>query len=174
MNKKTKYTPDFKLKLVKSVLQAHQSKRSVAKAHGVRNSNLELWVKFYEAYGPLGLEPSKKQYPPAFKIQTVRCILAEQLSLSDACVRFQVSQPSVLLGWLRKYEKEGLEGFQQETRGRKSKDPMPKKIPKLSEKVKSREEQLEEENTYLKAEIAFLKKWYALIQQEEKEKRKKR
>jgi transposase len=174
MNKKKKYTLEFKLKLVKSVLEAYASINSVVKAHNLYKGNLQLWIRLYEAYGPLGLAPSKKQYPAMLKIQAVQCILAKQLPLIDACVRFQVSQPSVLLGWLRKYEKEGMEGLTKENRGRKSKHPMPKKIPKPPEKVTSREEQLEEENTYLRAEIAFLKKWHALIQQEEKEQRKRR
>ncbi len=47
------------------------------------------------------------------------------------------------------------------------------KPKKRKEDTRSDLEKLKEENEYLKAEVAFLKKWNAVVQLEEKRKKKK-
>lgn len=172
MERKVKYTYEFKLRCVEEVLKHHHSVSSVARVNGFEKSNLRQWVGFYRKYGPDGLLPRKNRvYSAGFKLEVLRAIDKELLSLRQACVKFDVPSDSILIQWQRTYAKYGSAGLVNKPKGRPAMDF--KRAKKKSDKPLTREEELLKENEALRAENALLKKFNALIQAKELQQQKK-
>ncbi|MFT3843697.1 MAG: transposase [Lacibacter sp.] len=172
MFKRKKYNYAFRLQCVEAVVKGNRSVREVAAAKGFEESNLRLWVGFYEMYGKAGLKPRGKQhYDPAFKRQVLETIDRELLSLRSACVRFNIPSESVIISWRTAFELKGEAGLNPQCKGRPStmKHPIKRK-PRKSAKPLTREEELLRENEYLRAENELLKKLQALVQTSKKQK----
>ena len=171
MFKRPKYDYTFRLRCVESVVVNGHSIQSLAKLHGIRSSNLSLWITQYECSGPSGLLPRAKQvYDQGFKLQVLQIIEQESLSLREACVRFSIPSPSIIIQWRRAYAKDGLSGLHPKRKGRKSTMKSPfKRKPRKSDKPMTREEELLKENEYLRAENELLKKLHALVQTRKKQ-----
>ena len=61
MERKVKYSYEFKLRCVNEVLYQHKSVNSVSKSNGVDHKSVDLWLSFYQKYGKLGLLPRKNK-----------------------------------------------------------------------------------------------------------------
>jgi len=171
MFKRTKYNYAFRLRCVEAVLNGNHSIQKVATENGVRNSNLKLWVSFYEQYGKSGLKPRfRQEFDPVFKHQVLDTIEREFLSLRVACVRFNIPSESTIINWRRAYELKGTVGLISQRKGKPPKMKKPINKPKKSIKPLTREEELLKENEYLRAENALLKKLQALVQADKKQK----
>ena len=172
MFKRTKYDYNFRLRCVEAVLKKSHSISQVAQENGLKKSNLELWVLFYQHYGKEGLNARTKQhYEPLFKYEVLEVITKEHLSLRSACVRFNIPSESVIISWRKAYELNGQAGLISKPKGRPTKMDKPiKRKSRKSAKPLTREEELLKENEYLKAQNEFLKKLQALVQAEQKRK----
>ncbi len=173
MGRKTKYNYAFKLRCVEAVIKEHSSATSVAKEGGFQESNLRLWIGFYQEYGASGLNPRAgcQRYNAAFKLRVIEAIEKELLSLRSACVRFNIASESVIIQWRRAYQSKGLAGLMPKAKGRPAKMKQPiKRKPRKSAKPLTREEELLAENEYLRAENALLKKLQALAPTSKKQK----
>ena len=91
----------------------------------------------------------------------------EHLSYKETARQFEVCDDKRVASWERIYLAEGPEGLYVERRGRGSKG----RAPKLSAKV---EEDLLAEVQRLRAENAYLKKLQALVQEEERQARRRK
>jgi len=172
MERKVKYTLEFKLRCVEEVLKHHRTIGSVAVANGFDESNLRKWIGFYKKYGSNGLLPRKKQiYDVDFKLKVLRAIHKEFLSLRKACVKFNIPSESVIIQWQRVYARDGCAGLVSKPTGRPAMNF--KRAKKKSDTPLTREEELLKENEALRAEIALLKKFNALIQAKELQQQKK-
>ncbi len=100
-----------------------------------------------------------------------RIIEKDLLSFSQACIRFNIPTKSVVMNWHRNYKKDGVIGLNHKPRG-KPKSMQFKRAKKKSNKLLTREEELLLENESLRAELDLLKKFQALIQQEQNKKLK--
>jgi transposase len=171
MHRRNKYNYEFRLKCVQAVLDGHRGIKAVAKEKGIQHTLLRLWVMFYEAYGKSGLQSRRNQkYDLAFKLKVVKALDTEQLSLRSAAVRFNIPSDSVILGWQKAFRQSGEAGLISKPKGRaKMKQPIKRK-PRKSSKPLSREEELLQENYYLRAENELLKKLQALAQMNKKQK----
>jgi transposase len=110
-------------------------------------------------------------YSLPFKIKVVEAIDKDSLSLSQACLEFNIPTKSVIIKWQRNYKKEGILGLNNKPRG-KPKSMQFKRAKKKSNKPLTREKELLLENESLRAELDLLKKLQALIQQEQNKKQK--
>jgi transposase len=172
MNKRIKYDYKFRLRCVEAVIKNNRSANSIAEETGIRLSNLRLWLGFYYQFGKDGLKGRKyRYYDLSFKLKVLQTIEGELLSLQEACVRFNLPSMSTIISWQRAYESEGIQGLNNKPKGRppKMKPPTKRKAIKSSKPL-TREEELLEENEYLKAENALLKKLQALVQADKKQK----
>jgi len=172
MYTRNKYNYEFRLQCVEAVLKGKRSVKEVAREKEFEDSNLRLWVGFYERYGKAGLKPRAKQhYDAAFKRQVLETIDKELLSLRSACVRFNIPSESVIISWRKAYELKGQSGLIPQRKGRppQMKPPIKRK-PRKSTKPLTREEELLRENEYLRAENELLKKLQALVQTNKKQK----
>ena len=176
MGKKQKYNFTFKLRLVTSILSGKDSIGGLAKREGLSKSNLQFWLRLYEYYGEPALHGvAKKSFTLEEKVTIIQEYHQTNISLMDTCVKYRISNPSVLVQWNKKFQRHGYSGLQ-ETRGRPRKtnrNKMTKKasIPGIKPSM-SEVEKLRIENEYLRAENDFLKKLEALAQSKQAKKKK--
>ena len=119
MERKVKYDYAFKLECVQLVLESHYSCESVSKEKGPNESNIRKWVGFYNQYGKTGLLPRKNQnYSTDFKLNVLQSIDDDYLSLSEACLKFNVTSESVIIKWQKDFITFGIAGLQPKPKGR--------------------------------------------------------
>lgn len=178
MSRKQKYNYEFKLRLVTIILEGKTSRERLARANGIVPSNLEFWVKLYEAYGEQGLlGVSKSNFTIEEKVSIIQHYQETGLSLVDTCVNYRISGPSVLLQWIKKFQTDGFKGLEDNRgahfRKNKTNTKMTKKsnIPGMKESM-SEVEKLKIEIAYLRAENDYLKKLEALAQSKQAKKKK--
>ena len=171
MLRKVKYSYEFKLQCVNEVLKRHLGITDVSNRWNIQVSVLKKWIRFYKVYGDIGLIPraKNKTYTGSFKLKVVLLIKQKHISLSVACLQYNIPSVSTLITWIKKYDQHGPDILYKETRG-KPKPMQFKRTPKKSNKPLTREEELLQEIELLKAENALLKKLQALIQAEEAQK----
>ena len=173
MGRKVKYNYEFKLRCVEEVLNKSRSIKSVAREERLNESNLRLWIGFYNKYGREGLVPRQNQsYTLDFKGKVLDVINNKFLSLNEACLEFNIPSNSIIITWQKSYDRYGSTGLLAKPRGR-PKVMTYKRAKKKSSIPLTREEELLMENESLRAENELLKKLQALIQAEEAEQNKK-
>ncbi|WP_347066376.1 transposase [Flavobacterium sp. WV_118_3] len=173
MERKVKYNYEFKLHCVEEVLNKNRSKGSVAQEQEISKTNLGRWINFYLKYGKEGLLSRKNQnYSSDFKLKVIRTIDQKCLSLSQACLFFNIPNDGIILAWQRQFKNHGAPGLVQKPKG-KPISMTYKRAKKKSDKPLTREEELLLENESLRAQVAYLKKLQALIQAEEAEQNKR-
>ena len=112
MERKVKYDYTFKLERVELVLKKHYSNVYVSKLKGPNESDIRRWVKFYKTYGKIGLLPSKNQsYSIDFKLKVLKKIKAKSLSISEACLEFNIPTKSTIFKWQKDFTTFGIEGL---------------------------------------------------------------
>jgi transposase len=172
MERKVKYNYDFKLRCVEQVLKDYQTVQAVSELNGCHHTTLHHWIRFYEKHGKKGLLPrTAKKYSLKFKLNVFESIEQDRLSLSEACLNFNIPTKSVITKWQRNYKKLGTLGLINKPRG-KPRTMEIKRVKKKSKKPLSREDELLLENESLRAELDLLKKLQALIQVAQIKKRK--
>lgn len=168
MSRKIKYSKEFKLKAVKSLLADNLSVSKVSDKLGLNKSDLKKWVKYYQEYGVEGLTPkvTNSVYSGAFKLRVIRSIEQKGLSFREASLKYNIPSHSTVCKWFSIYSTKGLKGLYEERRGRTQ--SMKYKPKKPTSKPLTREQKLLQENESLKAELALLKKLHALAQAKNK------
>ncbi len=173
MNRKVKYDYAFKLECVKLVLEKHYSCNYVSIEKDIARSNLRKWIGFYKHYGSIGLLPRKNQsYSVAFKLKVLKSINKDSLSLRDSSLKFNIPDTGIIVKWKKDFANFGLLGLQLKTQGRPKSMDDNKRKKRKSGKPLTREEELLLENEALRCENELLKKLQALIQAEEKAKKR--
>jgi transposase len=160
MRKNRKHDFEFRLQVVKEVLKKRHTPGSISQKAGIRKSMVQRWVSLYERYGNKGLKPIHNVYSADFRLEVVKAMKDQSLSLYQASLRFKIPSVSTLWSWVRIYESEGPERLAKLQKGRLH------LMPRKPKKPLTREEQLLEELADLRAENAYLKKLHALIQSE--------
>ena len=174
MEKKVKYDYAFKLECVKLVLEKHYSCNYVSIDKGIERSNLRKWIGFYKHYGSIGLLPRKNQsYSVNYKFKVLKAIDKDLLSLRETSIKFNIPDTGIIVKWKKDFANFGLEGIQPKTRGRPKSMNNNKRKKRKSDKPLTREEELLLENEALRCENELLKKLQALIQAEEKARKRK-
>ena len=174
MERKVKYDYAFKLECVKLVLEKHYSCNYVSNQKGPNDSNILKWVEFYKEYGSIGLLPRKNQsYSVNFKLKVLKAIDKDLLSLRDCSLKFNIPDTGIIVKWKKDFANFGLVGLQPKTRGRPKVMTDNKRKKRKSDKPITREEELLLENEALRCENELLKKLQALIQAEEKARKRK-
>lgn len=172
MERKVKYNYEFKLRCVEQVLKKYQTVQAVSELNGCHHTTLHHWIRFYEKHGKKGLVPRKGiKYSLKFKLKVLEYIEEDLLSLSQACLKFNIPTKSIITTWQRNYKKLGILGLTNKPRG-KPRTMQFKRAKKKSNKPLSKEDELLLENESLRAELDLLKKLQALIQVAQSKKRK--
>lgn len=153
-----KYDEKFKRKIVDAYLAGEGGFTSLARRFGVKSkSNIRKWVSAFQQFGQQGLAPKKTMttYPVQFKIDVLNYKINTGDSLAEVARKFGMTEPPMILYWLRKWQIEGIEGLSR-SRGRPSLSKKPNK--NKNEKTMTKEQRLLKEIELLRAENAYLKK----------------
>lgn len=168
MGKRRKYSVAFRKEAVDRVLLDKRSVLKVGQDLGIDKSLIRRWVLSYQKHGIMGLMPLRQEhYSTEFKIKAIKTMRSKSLSLLETCIQFNIRSTGTLTKWIALYDEKEAEGLVRKEA--KPKVPMAKS-PK---KPKTKDEELLAELASLRAENAYLKKLYALIQAD-KEKEEKR
>lgn len=169
----SKYSEEFKLKVVKYYLNNHYGWEYVAKQFDIPAwTTVRKWVRKYEEHGGKGLiKNQKSSYSGKFKQDVVEYMHTNHLSATMTAAKFNLANENTVLRWERIYYEEGPQGLYEEKRGRKKNMSSKPRKKKLSKEV---EEDLIAENQRLKMENAYLKKLQALVQERTKPKHPKK
>ena len=162
-----KYSYEFKRKLVIEYLSTNISFNQLSRKYNIPNrSVIRSWVHNYNTFGKDALlrRKSKEIYTYEFKLNAVELYLTTELSQTDVCKAIGITNVSMLCRWINEFRTGGCVALKPKRKGRAP--TMNKKhIPadKAKNKVSTDSEQLEalkkleEENKFLRIEIAYLK-----------------
>lgn len=171
-----KYNEAFKLLVVKSYTEGQQGYKRLARHYGLDHATVRRWVKSYELHGLSGLQKKFSRYSAEFKLSVLQRMRQEDLSARQAVTLLDIrGGAGVIREWERQYHEGGFQALEPKARGRPTKMPTaePSKPP-LPVTENSSLKQLLQENEYLRAEVAYLKKLKALRQAKEQAAPKKR
>lgn len=96
--RRSKHPLEERVQAVKQVVEHHQSIRRVVQDYRISRNTLNAWVRKYEAEDLNGLKESRtsKHYTVVLKSIAVQEYLQGQFSLQKCCVRYGISETSVL------------------------------------------------------------------------------
>lgn len=172
-----KYDERFKLRVVEEYLSGAAGAKSIAARHGLGHATVRHWISSYLAHGSSGLRRKGGSYEAAFKLRVLRRMWREGWSLTQTAVAFDIRSASHIGKWARQYHAGGIDALSPLRRGRpKTMSPEPQKsdvpVSELDDKqIIARQNQ---ELIELRAEVAYLKKLDALIQEKRAAAQKKR
>ena len=159
----SKYSSEFKLKVVKYCIQNHLAFQTTANYFNLpHHSIVQKWVRKYQEHGSQGLLRNYQKYDGNFKQNVVEYMHQNHLSLLETCIKFNLGNPDIVGKWERIYYEEGPQALYEERRGRRKKMNSKPRKKKLSE---STEKDLIAEIQQLRMENAYLKKLNALVQE---------
>jgi transposase len=164
----SKYSQEFKLKVVHTYLSGSAGQREIATSFQIGRTQLRDWLFAYESHGVAGLEPHQQQrsYSTEFKLSVLAHRRIHYLSLQETAAFFSIPSFSTIYDWEQRYNQGGIKAFV-DHRGRPQKMKKSNDIDPASTTPKAlipqTQAELLREIEYLKAENAYLKKLEALI-----------
>ena len=114
-----------------------------------------------------------QSYSVNFKLKVLKAIEKDLMSLRDSSLKFNIPDTGIIVKWKKDFANFGLAGLQPKTKGRPKSMDTNKQKKRKSDKPPTREEELLLENEALRCENELLKKLQALIQAEEKARKRK-
>lgn len=165
----TKYSEQFKLKIVQEYLDGTEGSNTLGKQYGVPRSMIKKWVQLYQAHGVDGLKKKLSSYSAEFKLSVLKHMWDNALSFGQTAATFNIRHHAIIGVWERSYRDGGFGALVQRPRGRPKQMPpaTTKPEPSPDDEKRTREELLAELNQ-LRMENAYLKKLRALVQAKQK------
>lgn len=166
----SKYSKEFKLKLVLEYIENHISPEQQKRKYGISPSLVRQWIAQYQSTGKF-TKPTR-QFSGNFKLKVLNYQQEHHLSDLQTALIFGITNQGTICGWRKKYITGGKEALFQK-QGRRSKMPKKSLIPNKPREEWTKDEEL----AYLRMENEYLKKLTALIQedkQREKDSKKKK
>lgn len=109
MPQKSRFSPEEKEAIVKAYVEGKKSSANIQQENEIAKNTLRRWVIQYENDGIVGLTPKakNKHYPPEIKRQAVQEYLSGKASYMDLMRKYNVSNKSVVQGWIKQYNSHG-------------------------------------------------------------------
>lgn len=106
MSKRSRYSKEEKYKILKEIELGNLSIEDVCQRYKIADTTYRNWKFLYETYGLEGLKESKtwKRYSNELKQQAVLEYLNGNDSLLGICRKYEISNKSVLDGWVKRYK----------------------------------------------------------------------
>lgn len=117
MPHKGRISVEEKIKAVEMYLAGEMGKTAIISHYRIGLTTFRDWLRLYEMRGTQGLMPASKwrRYSPDLKIQAVKEYLSGHLSQADICIKYNISQRSMLRSWIKRYNSH--EDFNQPNNG---------------------------------------------------------
>lgn len=155
----SKYSEEYKLRVVKAYLSGEGGTERVAKKYKVARTCLQQWVAQYELTGSF-TKPTR-HFSGEFKLKVLNYQQEHHLSDLQTALIFGITHHGTICAWRKKYITGGTEALFQK-QGRCSKMPKKSLIPNKPREEWTKDEEL----AYLRMENEYLKKLTALIQED--------
>lgn len=109
MSKKGRLSAENKILLVKDYLDGRRGYRASYRVAGVNARTFSEWVRLYQTRGSEGLFPPKKKrrYSAELKEKVVKEYLQGGASFSALCIKYDITNHSLVLQWVRRYNGHG-------------------------------------------------------------------
>jgi transposase len=165
----SKYSIDFKTKVVQHYITNGGGVRSTAVYFGIDPGTVRKWHKSYELHGALAFSKQSQTYTLEDKLKILQRMDEENWSSRQTSAFFNIPTPYTVQTWLKRYNEGGADALINRRRG----PTMPKKPSRPSQPAPDPErsvagmtpEEMRQELAYLRAENAYLKKLEALVQE---------
>ncbi len=159
----TKYSVEERLAAAQAV-EGGESIAGVAHQLQMSAEVVSLSWMLYQEHGREAIKSHTYGWTAEQKYQVLRYMYKNHLSCRETGIHFGISGSATVWQWEQRYLEKGIMGLEDKKKGRKPRTPKPKP-------PKTREEELLEENLYLRAENEYLKKLNALVAEREKRER---
>ena len=179
----SKYSFEFKKKVVKAYLNGEGGYGYLSKTYGVpAQRNIQEWVQNYQIFGDVGLIRSRKNQTYSFekKLSVVELYLSSEISYQDLALQEGITNPSMIVNWVKRFRVAGPDALKPHKKGRRKTLEKPEKksstlpiespVDTSAEHVKA----LEDELLKLRIENAFLKELRRLRLEDEAKMRERR
>lgn len=105
MPQKGRLTPSEKKKVVEEWLSGNESICGLARKYGISDTTVRDWIRLYKTRGGEGLIPAAqiRKYSVEVKTRAVEEYLSGEVSQSDICAKYDISDRRVLRGWIKRY-----------------------------------------------------------------------
>jgi transposase len=157
----TKYNEAIRRQIVDEYFTGSSGYKSVAKKWGIGPTTLRRWIYGYRVHGQQGLSKKHSIYSADFKLQVLKRMWRDELSYAQVSAMFNLRESSGVSRWERQYHEGGYDALKPRPKGRRPKMPDIKPISNQdaarAPDERTRQELLDE-NEYLRAEVAYLKK----------------
>ena len=179
----SKYSFEFKKKVVKAYLNGEGGYGYLSKTYGVpAQRDIEKWVHNYQKFGDEGLIRSRKNQTYSFekKLSVVELYLSSEISYQDLALQEGITNPSMIVNWVKRFRVAGPDALRPHKKGRRKTLEKPEKksstLPIESPVDTSAEhvKELEDELLKLRIENAFLKELRRLRLEDEAKMRERR
>lgn len=155
----SKYSNEFKLKVVNAYLLGEGGAGTIANKYNVARTCVQQWVAQYELTGSF-TKPTR-HFSGEFKLKVLNYQQEHNLSNLATALIFGITNQGTICAWRKKYITGGTEALFQK-QGRRSKMPKKSLIPNKPREEWTKDEEL----AYLRMENEYLKKLNALIQED--------
>ena len=155
----SKYSKEFKLKVVNAYLLGKGGAGAIANKYKVARTCVQQWVAQYELTGSF-TKPTR-HFSGEFKLKVLNYQQEHHLSDLQTALIFGITNQGTICAWRKKYITGGTEALFQK-QGRRSKMPKKSLIPNKPREEWTKDEEL----AYLRMENEYLKKLNALIQED--------
>lgn len=169
--KRNKFSIADRQRAVLLVLKEGHSYCSVARMLSTSDTLISRWVSSYKQHGISGLSlKNHMRYSGDFKICLVKDMLVNHLSLSQASVKYRITD-TLILKWKQDYEAFGVSAlYEEKPRGRPPKMKEKKPTSQKQKPPSDPYQELQDENLRLRIENEYLKKLQALTQKDKERK----
>ena len=106
-----KYPEEMRIKIAKAIVEEGRTANQVAKEFPAPLYMIKRWAKLYRYKGVEALRICRRTYSREFKMQVIKYMKENDLSIKETSARFGIPQHRALSLWLREYE-ENPETFQ--------------------------------------------------------------
>jgi len=163
----SKYSSEFKLKIVLQYLEGKVGYKALGHIHGVYYRHIANWVRLYQQHGSEGLAKRHTNYSVEFKLNVLKKHFENSWSNQETSAYFNIPAPSSVLSWVRLYNQGGVGALDPKPKGRRPVKRTANDIQTLLKKPINElsHEELLQRVHYVEVENAYLKKLEALAQQ---------
>ncbi len=175
-----KLSDENKKEIIRLNKEEGVSQKHLAKMFGIGIRHIADLLAKYNLHGEEALiKGPNRKYSPEFKMEVIKQYLNGE-SKNSLCVTYNIRY-TMLDSWIERYEKGGYNGLIDKKKGRSPKmkienDDTARTFDEIKDDgtEKARIRLLEKKNRELEAEIAYLKKLNALVQERKKRESKKK
>ena len=167
----SKFSRELKFKIVKKYLGG-TSPKELLEEYAVSGKHVRYWAHVYSIHGSKSFLVNSNAMSTEAKMEALTLMWKNGWSTRQISAMLDLSFPTTLRTWLRKYNKYGIEGLNRRSGARSILKKRSKTTPKSDDNMTL--EELKEELAYLRAENAVLKKLEELEQQKSHQIKKKR